>query len=401
MIAGIIGKPNTGKSTFFNAATLLNVPMANYPFTTIEPNFGIAYLRVPCVCRSLGVKDTPVNSLCVDGNRLIPVKLVDVAGLVPGAAEGRGLGNKFLDDLRQADVLIHVVDASGSTDVEGRVCPPGSNDPLADVEFVEEEFDLWLHSIIAKDWPRIARSVEAGLGKLAPMLAERLSGLSISEGDILAVVQSLGLKADRPTGWGKEGLVNFVKRLRTISKPTLVAANKVDLLSAAANVERLKKTGRLVLPCAAEAELLLRRASEKGLIKYLPGDDHYGVGGGVVLKPEQAKALELVSEKVLKKWGDTGIQQAVNSAYLDLWGGIVVYPVEDESRFSDRKGNVLPDAYVVKKGSTAKDLAFKVHSELGRTFLHAVDAKKGVRLGAEYKLKNSDVVKIVATGKRG
>ncbi|MEM4201360.1 MAG: GTPase, partial [Nitrososphaerales archaeon] len=114
MLVGIVGKPNTGKSTFFNAATLMNVPMANYPFTTIQPNYGVAYLRKDCVCKRLNVKDNPVNSVCVNGVRLIPVKLVDVAGLVPGASQGRGLGNKFLDDLRQADALIHVVDASGS-----------------------------------------------------------------------------------------------------------------------------------------------------------------------------------------------------------------------------------------------------------------------------------------------
>jgi len=401
LIAGIVGKPNTGKSTFFNAATLLNVPMANYPFTTIEPNFGIGYVRVKCVCRSLGVQDRPVNSLCVDGNRLIPVKLVDVAGLVPGASSGKGLGNKFLDDLRQADVLIHVVDASGSTDQEGRVRPAGSCDPREDVVFVDQEFELWLHGIIMKDWPRIARTAEAGLGKLSAMLAERLSGLSVGEAVILAVIHKLGLKGDRPTLWDEGDLLNFTRMLRTLSKPAIVAANKADLPTAAGNIEVLQKTERLVIPCAAEAELLLRRASEKGLIRYLPGDSSFTIADQGSLKPEQLKALNLVSDRVLRVWGSTGVQRTINSAYLDLWGGIVVYPVEDENRFSDRKGNILPDAYVVKKGSTAKDLASKVHSELGRTFLYAVDAKTGVRLGADYELKDSDVVKIVATGKRG
>ena len=112
---GLAGKPNAGKSTFFKSATLIDVAIANYPFTTIEPNVGIAYVRTRCVCRELGID----CGKCVDGWRFIPVKLIDVAGLVPGAHEGRGLGNEFLDNLRQAEGVIHVVDASGSTDEEG------------------------------------------------------------------------------------------------------------------------------------------------------------------------------------------------------------------------------------------------------------------------------------------
>ncbi len=113
MQVGIVGKPNAGKSTFFSAATLTVVPIANYPFTTIKPNRGISYLRTRCVCRELGVQDRPRNSRCVDGERFIPVELIDCPGLVPGASTGRGLGNQFLDDLRKADALIHVIDARG------------------------------------------------------------------------------------------------------------------------------------------------------------------------------------------------------------------------------------------------------------------------------------------------
>lgn len=401
MLAGVIGKPNTGKSTFFNAATLLNVPMANYPFTTISPNLGVAYLRVNCVHVELGVKDNPQNSLCADGTRLIPVKLVDVAGLVPGAAQGRGLGNKFLDDLRQADALIHVVDASGSTDAEGKGVAPGSHDPLEDIAFVEEEFDLWLTEIVERDWTKIARSSESDKGKFLKILSEKLSGLSVVEAQILTAADKCSLKLDKPLQWKDDDVKIFCRALRQIAKPGLIAANKADLPTSKANVEEIKKTGRIVVPTTAEAELLLRRASERGLIRYLPGDKDFEILAKDKLSAQQAKALDLVRERILSVWGSTGVQEVVNRVYLDLLKCIVVYPVEDETRFSDKKGNVLPDARVVPKGSTAKDLAYLIHTDLGESLLHAVDAKTGMRLGADYVLRNSDVIKIIAAGRRG
>ena len=397
----MIGKPNTGKSTFFNAATLLNVPMANYPFTTITPNLGVAYLRVKCVHQELNVLDNPQNSLCVEGTRLIPVKLVDVAGLVPGASQGKGLGNKFLDDLRHADALIHVVDASGSTDAEGKSVGSGAHDPLEDIDFVEEEFDLWLSDIVKRDWAKIARAAEADKSRFLQMLAERLSGLAIKQEHIVVASDRCSLKLDRALQWSDNDIKRFCTTLRRIAKPSLIAANKADLPTSRDNIEKLKKLGRIVIPTAAEAELLLRRASEKGLIRYLPGDNDFEIIAKDKISVQQAKALELVREVVLSVWGSTGVQEVINSVYLNLLKCIVVYPVEDEAKFSDKKGNVLPDARVLPLGSSAKDLANSIHTDLGESFLHAVDAKTGMRLGAEYQLKNSDVIKIVATGRRG
>ncbi|MEM1990997.1 MAG: GTPase, partial [Candidatus Bathyarchaeia archaeon] len=178
MMVGIVGKPNVGKSTFFSAATLATVDIASYPFTTIKPNKGIGYFRTQCVCKELNVKDNPVNSVCVDGVRLIPVELIDCAGLVPDAWQGRGLGNQFLDEIRKADALIHVVDASGSTDIEGRLVKPGMHDPLEDVKFLERELTMWFAQIMKRDWPRIARTVESGAADLSSLLEERLSGLA-------------------------------------------------------------------------------------------------------------------------------------------------------------------------------------------------------------------------------
>ena len=405
-MTGIIGKPNVGKSTFFNAATLLNVAVANYPFTTINPNIGNGYIRVKCVHEELGVKDNPVNSACVDGTRLIPVRLVDVAGLVPGASTGRGLGNKFLDDLRQADALIHVIDASGGTDEEGRSVKAGSHDPVADVGFIRKEIVLWIKSLLDKDWPKITRAVESGSAnamKLQTALMEKLSGLSIDERSIELAVHQRGLKIDKPSGWSDSDLYDFCETLIDISKPILIAANKCDLPTAPETIKRIASqfSESIVIPCAAEAELLLRRASQAGLISYVPGDSGFSVPNEAKISPAQKRALDLVTTQVLDIWKGTGVQKAVNDAYLKLLKGIVVYPVEDETKLSDKKGNVLPDARIMHLDDTARDLAFKVHTDLGNSFLYAIDVRTGLRVGSDYELKNNDVLKIVSSARKG
>ncbi|HEU16852.1 MAG TPA: redox-regulated ATPase YchF [Nitrososphaeria archaeon] len=394
---GLIGKPNSGKSTFFSAATLVDVAIANYPFTTVEPNVGVAYVSSPCVCRELGVKDDPVNSMCLDGIRYIPIKLIDVAGLIPGAARGLGLGNKFLDDVRRADAIIHVVDASGSTDEEGRIVDPGSHDPVVDVEFVAREYELWMRGILEKDWPRVTRIQDSkeALGELE----KRLSGLGITSKDIREALGRIGLLGKPSHSWS-DHLDEFVHELRVLAKPMLIAANKVDLPAAARNLERLRGTGLKVVPTSAISELALRKAAKQGLIRYRPGDGDFEEVEGVTVSPEQGRALRYIREKVLKVFGGTGVQQALNAAVFELLDMIVVYPVEDEERLSDKDGHVLPDAYLVRRGSSARDLAYRVHTELGETFLHAVDVRRKMRIGADHVLKNNDVIKIVATAQR-
>jgi ribosome-binding ATPase YchF (GTP1/OBG family) len=400
LIIGLIGKANVGKSTFFNAATELAVPAANYPFTTIEPNVGVAYARVRCVCREFGVQDNPVHSMCIDANRFIPVKLVDVAGLVPGAHTGKGLGNKFLDDARQADVLVHIVDASATTDSNGRPVPAGTGNPMFDIEFVEEEFDLWLAAVVGRDWSKNAREAE-GLGqKLEQMLGKRLSGLAISEPVIAGAIHASGLAMKKPVSWTKEDILTFCKILRVKAKPFVIAANKADLPSAEANIEKMKAAGLEVVPCASEAEALLRKASKKGVLHYLPGDSSFDVKPNVALNAQQQKALDIV-KTLMQKYGSTGVQETVNIACFKLLHMVAVYPVEDEFKLADKKGNVLPDVRLLPEGSTAKDLAQTVHAELAKGFLYGLDARTKQRVGADHKLKSGDVIKIVSATSRG
>jgi len=400
-LLGIVGKPNTGKSTFFSAATLVPVEIASYPFTTIKPNRGIGYLRTPCVHPEFDVKDNPKNSICLDGIRLVPVELIDCAGLVPGAWQGRGLGNQFLDEIRKADALIHIVDAAGATDTEGKMCKPGTHDPVEDVKFLETEMTMWFAQILKRDWPKMARTAESGEEDLASLLETRLSGLAIRRVHIIGALRTTGLNAEKPTFWSDDDLMKFLEELRKISKPMLIAANKIDLPTAEENAERLKELGYMVIPCCAEAELALRRAAEKNLIGYRPGDRSFTIMKPEELTDAQSKALKMVQEGILQKFGSTGVQEAINMAFFNLLNMIVVYPVEDLERLSDHTGRVLPDAYVVPYGTTARQLAYIVHTELGESFIYAIEAREKKRIGENHVLKDRDVVSIVSAKKRG
>jgi len=399
-LLGVIGKPNTGKSTFFSAATLVPAEIASYPFTTIKPNRGIGYVRTPCVHEEFQVEDNPSNSLCLDGIRLVPVEMIDVAGLVPGAWEGRGLGNQFLDEICRADALVHIVDASGGTDCEGRLCKPGEHDPLEDVQFLEREITMWLASILKKDWAKLARTAEAESKDLYAMLEERLSGLSIKRSHIFEATRKSGLNADKPTTWSEEDFLKFVNTLRRISKPMLIVANKIDLPAAEANLEKLQKLDYTVIPCCAEAELALRRAAEKKLIDYRPGDCNFKILQPGRLSQSQIKALEIIRERVLLKNGSTGVQAAINMAYFKLLSMITVYPVEDLEHLTDHNGRVLPDVYLVPYGTTARQFAYLIHTELGESFIYAVDARERKRVGEDAVLRDRDVISIVSAKRR-
>ena len=396
MQIGLLGKTNVGKSTFFSAATETPVATGNFPFTTIEPNVGVAYVKTNCACTHFRIKHE--NPLCVNGSRFIPVKLIDIAGLVPGAHVGKGLGNQFLDDARQAEVLIHVVDISGSTDIQGQPVQIGTHNPLEDIEFVVDEFDQWFKQILEREWQKLLKEIEQKTVILVEGIAKRFSGLGIKDYQVQIVLQNTSLLTKKPIEWDKNDLSTFVKELRKNTKPILIAANKADLCK---DLEIINKIhDNKVILCSAETELLLRKASKAGLINYVTGDDNFSIKKEIEMSAQQKKALDVV-KTILLKIKTSGIQTCLNSAVFDILKTIVVYPVEDESKFCNKDGQVLPDAKLLAEGSTAKDLAETVHADIAKGFLHAIDCKTKQRIGADHKLKNGDVIKIVSTLSRG
>ncbi|MCH9658511.1 redox-regulated ATPase YchF [archaeon] len=395
MQIGLLGKANVGKSTFFSAATETSVATGNFPFTTIEPNVGVAYVQSPCACTYFKIQHD--NPLCVDGTRFIPVKIIDIAGLVPGAHEGKGLGNQFLDDARQAEVLIHVVDIAGTTDIQGQSVPIGTHDPLEDVAFVRDEFDQWFVDILKREWDKITREIDQKRAKLTDGIAKRFSGLGVKDFQVHEVLQKQGHVARNPKEWTDVDIEMFVKELRKNTKPMIIAANKSDLCK---DLEILKKIPDTVIPCSAETELLLRKASKSGIVNYSPGDESFTLVEGKDLLPSQRKALELV-KFVFSKISSTGIQKVLNAAVFDSLKFIVVYPVEDETKLINKDGVVLPDTKLLPRDSTAKDLAVLIHADIAKGFLHAIDCKTKQRISGDQKLKNGDVIKIVSTLSRG
>jgi ribosome-binding ATPase YchF (GTP1/OBG family) len=386
----LAGKPNAGKSTFYKAATMADVDVGNYPFTTIDPNRGVSHVRTRCPC--LDLAERCGNDTCHDGTRYVPIELLDVAGLVPGAHEGRGLGNQFLDELTNADVILNVVDASGGTNEAGEPVEVGSYDPVQDVHFVETEMDLWLAGIVDRNWESIERQARSPEFDFEEALTDTLTGVGATEHDVMAILRELEYSRD-PAAWDDEDRAELARLLRERTKPIVVVANKADV-APEENIDRLRDAADRVVPCSAEGELALRQAVEAGVVDYDPGDGEFEIVGDV--SEAQRGGLDRIRD-VVEAWDGTGVQAALNEAIYDLRDQITVYPVENETRWTDGQGNVLPDAFLLARGSTPKDLAFAVHSDIGEGYLHAVDARENRRIGEGHELDEGDVIKIVST----
>jgi hypothetical protein len=378
MKIGIVGKTNVGKSTAFSAATMIDVEISNRIFTTIKPNVGASYARTDCIEKELKTKCNPKNSKCENGVRLIPITLIDVAGLVPDAHLGKGLGNQFLSDLMEAEGLIHVFDLSGTTDAGGN--PSSDYDPEQDILFLEREMDYWIEGILQKNWNSIEKKAKMGR-QLYEVVYEQLSGLGVKQEKVKEIIDG-----------GYSDLLDLAAKIRKVNKPIILAGNKIDLKSSWENYNRLKGKYDIV-PVCAEAELALRKADRAGLIKYVPGSSDFEFLKQ--LQPEQEKALNFIRDNILKKYGSTGVQQVINKLVFEQLDYMPVYPVEDDHHYSDSNGKVLPDVYLLKRTATALDLAYKVHTDIGKAFIGAIDAKTKKKIGKEHVLNPNDVIKIL------
>jgi ribosome-binding ATPase YchF (GTP1/OBG family) len=395
MLIGVVGKANVGKSTFFKALTLADVLIANYPFATIDPNKGFAFVRVKCVDRELGVQCNPRTGYCVDGTRFVPVEVMDVAGLVPGAHLGKGLGLAFLDDLSSADCLIHVVDMAGTTNEKGEPIEPGGYDPADDIRFLEEEIDQWYLGMLKKQWEKFAKKAHLEHVTNRAALFKQFSGVGATENLIGELLLKTNLADTRLDLWTEDDLTRFSRQLRITTKPMVIAANKMDLPTAAANLEKIKKEfpHLTIVPVSAESELALKEADKHKLIKYVPGSADFSMTG--TLNDKQRKALEYIRDTVLKKYNGSGVQECIETAVFNMLHYIAIFP-GGVNKLTDSQGRVLPDCFLLRPNSTALDFAFKLHSDFGNKFIRAIDVKTKKTVGKEHMLKHRDVIEIVA-----
>ena len=398
---GLIGKTNTGKTTFFNAATLATAEISNYPFTTKHPSTGNAHAITICVHKEFDVQDNPKNSRCMDGWRYIPIELVDLPGLIKGAWQGKGLGNQFLTVAAQSDALIHVVDVSGGIDVTGRVTEQGTGDPVADIGDIEEELAMWYLKLLEGNREKISRSINSGV-EIVTAITDVLRGVGVRAEHVKMALQKNSMMDGRFDEFNPQKIKGFLRSLRSISKPTLILANKIDLPSAAKNFKRLRDRYKdvLIIPSSADAELTLRRAESRGLIRYNPGDERFEIVHQEQLNDKQKWALNFIRQDILGEYLRTGVQFAINVAVFKLLSMNTVYPVADIKKLSDKHGNVLPDVYLMESGSTIEDLARTIHTELAKGILYAIDARDGLHLPRNYILKDRDILSIVSAKKR-
>ena len=398
---GIIGKTNTGKTTFFNSATLSSTEISTYPFTTKKPETGTGQAITLCVHMEFNVQDKPNNSKCIDGWRYIPIELIDLPGLIKDAWKGKGLGNQFLSIAAQSDALLHVVDCSGSIDSTGKISEPGSGDPVSDFADIEEELVMWYQKILEGNRDKISRNISDGEDTVEA-ITELYRGIGVKKNHVVQALKVTGLEETQFDDFGIAQTKEFAKILRKISKPTLIVANKIDIPGADKNFNRLRERYNeiITVPASADSELTLRRAEQQKLIKYSPGSEQFDIVQPEKLNEKQSNALNFIKQDIMGEYMRTGVQFAINVTVFKLLKMNAIYPVADEENLSDKKGNILPDLILLKEGATVKDLANEIHTGLSKGLLHAKDLRYNLRLPTHYQLRDRDVISLVSATKK-
>ncbi|KAF2758878.1 GTP-binding protein-like protein [Pseudovirgaria hyperparasitica] len=391
-LIGLVGKPSSGKSTTLNSLTDASSKVGNFPFTTIDPQRAIGYLQIPCACAryDLSAHCRPNYGSCVDGRRSVPIELLDVAGLVPGAHEGRGLGNKFLDDLRHADALIHVVDVSGCTDEEGKATR--GYDPSNDIVWLRSEIVSWVLGNLMEKWGSIKRRHIAVKATAVETLQNQFSGYGSTSKIVARTLDKLALK-EPLQDWSNATVETVVNAFIDEKFPTVIALNKIDHPDADKNIAKIAKTQppETIVLCSAISEVFLRRLAKQGFVKYTEGSEFVDTrddllesgeddGGGLKEMDEKLKQrIENLKDMVLYRFGSTGVVQLLTRA-ADLLGLVPVFPVRNVHSFgaaaSGGKEAVFRDCVLVGRGSTVGDVYRKVMGDAPMAYVETAGGQR-------------------------
>ena len=398
---GLIGKTNTGKTTFFNSATLSTDEISTYPFTTKKSSTSVGHAITLCVHKEFNVQDNPNNSKCSDGWRYIPIELIDLPGLIKDAWRGKGLGNQFLSIAAQSDALLHVVDASASIDSSGRITEIGTGDPVSDFADIEEELNMWYQKILEGNREKLQKMIKSENDHVSA-LTELYQGLGVKKSHVMESLRLTGLEGKNIENYDLHDSKKLSTQLRKISKPTLIVANKIDIPGADKNFVRLREryNDMIVVPASADSELTLRRAEQKDLIKYSPGSELFDILKTNELNQKQKDALDFIKKDIMGEYMRTGVQFAINITVFKLLKMNSIYPVANPEKLSDKKGRVLPDLVLLKDGATVVDLAKEVHSDLVKGLLHAKDLRYNLRVPTNYQLRDRDVICLISATKK-
>jgi ribosome-binding ATPase YchF (GTP1/OBG family) len=398
---GLIGKTNTGKTTFFNAATLSSEEISSYPFTTKKPISGISHAITLCVHPEFKVEDNPNNSKCVDGWRYIPIELIDLPGLIKDAWKGKGLGNQFLSIAAQSDALLHVVDASGGIDSAGQISEVGTGDPISDFADIEEELIMWYLKILEGNREKVSKAISGGTDTI-DAITDLYRGIGVKTSHVKDALQLIELSEKKFDDYDMHDSKKLASTLRRISKPTLIVANKIDVEGADKNFDRLREryNDTIVIPASGDSELSLRRAEQKGLIKYSPGSEQFDIVKSDELNQKQKDALDFIKKGIMGEFMRTGVQFAINIAVFKLLKMNSIYPVTNDKNLTDKKGRVLPDLILLKDGATVNDLAREIHTDLTKGLLYAKDLRYNLRLPTDYQLRDRDVISLISAAKK-